>query len=84
MLTDVGFSVKNLSPKRLCLSKLVAIIGGFIMFTGIISLGLAVLALLGYLNVGLLLEQKYVLILAIAMLVTGLFDVIAAVVMARW
>jgi len=54
------------------------------MFTGIISLGLAVLALLGYLNVGLLLEQKYVLILAIAMLVIGLFDIIAAVVMARW
>jgi len=76
--------VKNLSPKRLCLSKIVAIIGGFIMFTGIISLGLAVLALLGYLNVGLLLEQKYVLILAIAMLVIGLFDIIAAVVMARW
>jgi hypothetical protein len=76
--------VKNLSPKRLCLSKIVAIIGGFLMFTGIISLGLAVLALLGYLNVGVLLEQKYVLIFAIAMLAIGLFDIIAAVVMARW
>jgi len=54
------------------------------MFMGIISLGLAVLALLGYLNVGLLLEQKYVLILAIATLATGFFDIIAAVVMARW
>jgi hypothetical protein len=83
-LTDIGFSVKNLSPKRLCLSKIVAIIGGFLMFTGIISLGLAVLALLGYLNVGVLLEQKYVLIFAIAMLAIGLFDIIAAVVMARW
>ncbi|MEM3673740.1 MAG: hypothetical protein QW468_05935 [Candidatus Bathyarchaeia archaeon] len=54
------------------------------MLVGIVSLGLAVLALLGYLNVGLLFEQKYVLMLAIAMLVTGLFDVIAAVIMARW
>jgi hypothetical protein len=77
-------SGENLSPKRLSLSKIVAIIGGFIMFTGIISLGLAVLALLGYLNVGVLLEQKYVLILAIAILAIGLFDIIAAVVMARW
>ena len=76
--------MKFLSPKRLCLSKIVAIVGGFLMFMGIISLGLAVLALLGYLNVGLLLEQKYVLILAIATLATGFFDIIAAVVIARW
>ncbi|MEM3824247.1 MAG: hypothetical protein QXH87_04865 [Candidatus Bathyarchaeia archaeon] len=70
--------------QKFCLPKLVAIIGGFMMLVGIVSLGLAVLALLGYLNVGLLFEQKYVLMLAIAMLVTGLFDVIAAVIMARW
>lgn len=76
--------MRKLTSKRLSLSKLAAIIGGFIMFVGIISLGLAVLALLGYFNVGMLLEEKYLPIFAIAVLAVGLFDVIAAVVMARW
>lgn len=54
------------------------------MLTGIILLGMAVLALLGYLNVGILLEEKYLCIFAIALIFTGLFDAISAVIIARW
>lgn len=61
-----------------------AIIGGFMVFAGIVILGSAVLALFNYLDVSMLLNEKYLPILAIIMLVTGLFDTIAAIVMARW
>jgi hypothetical protein len=73
-----------LCPKSFRLSKLAAVIGGLIMLTGIILLGMAVLALLDYLNVGILLEEKYLCIFAIALIFIGLFDTIAAVIIARW
>jgi len=66
------------------LSKAVAMIGGFLIMVGIILLGTAALALFGYLNVGLLLERKYLLAFAIAMVVVGLLDTVSAVVIARW
>lgn len=73
-----------MSPKGQRLSKLVAMIGGFLILAGIIFLGLAVLALLGSLNVGILLENKYLTMLAIALVAIGLLDTIAAMVIARW
>jgi len=51
---------------------------------GIILLGIAALALFGYLNVDLFLERKYLLIFAIAMIVVGLLDTFSAVIIARW
>ncbi|MEM2937565.1 MAG: hypothetical protein QXJ63_03365 [Candidatus Bathyarchaeia archaeon] len=71
-------------PKSFRLPKFAAVIGGFIILIGIILLGIAVLALLGYLNVGILLEEKYLCIFAIALIFTGLFDAISAVIIARW
>jgi hypothetical protein len=59
-------------------------IGGFLILAGIILLGVAVLASLGYLNTGVLLENKYLPMFAVAMIVIGLLDTIAAVVIARW
>lgn len=59
-------------------------IGGLLIFAGIILLGVAVMASLGYLNVGMLLENKYLLMFAIGIVAVGLFDTIAAVVVARW
>jgi len=61
-----------------------AIIGGFLILAGIILLGIGVLASLGYLNVGMLLENKYSLMFAVAIVAVGLFDTITAVVIARW
>ncbi|NWF86344.1 hypothetical protein HXY32_00780 [Candidatus Bathyarchaeota archaeon] len=84
ILIDVRFRVKNLNRKRRSLSKIVAMIGGFLLLAGIFLLGLAVLAFLGYFNAGMLLEDKYFLIFDMAMIAIGLLDVIAAVVMARW
>ncbi len=84
ILTDVSLRVKNLSRKRQNLSKIVAMIGGFLILTGIILLGLTVLTILGYLNTGMLLENKYLPMFAIAMVAIGLLDTIAAVVIARW
>jgi len=76
--------VKNLSRKGQRLTKITAIIGGFLILAGIILLGVAVLASLGYLNTGVLLENKYLAMFAVAMVAIGLLDTIAAVVIARW
>ena len=76
--------MKNLSHKGQSFSKIAAIIGGFLILAGIILLGVAVLASLGYLNVGILLENKYLLVFAIAMIAIGLLDTITALVIARW
>lgn len=59
-------------------------IGGFLIFAGIILLGIAVMGSLSYLNIGMLLENKYLPMFAIAIVALGLFDTIAAVVIARW
>jgi len=83
-LTEVSHRVKNLSRKGQRLTKITAIIGGFLILAGIILLGVAVLASLGYLNTGVLLENKYLPMFAVAMIVIGLLDTIAAVVIARW
>lgn len=66
------------------LPKLVAMIGGFLILAGTVLLGLAALALAGYLNVSILLERKYVLTFAIAMVLIGLLDTFSAIVIARW
>jgi hypothetical protein len=58
--------------------------GGFLMLVGMILLGLAALALSGYLNVGMMLENKYLLTFAVVMTAVGLLDIFAAVIIARW
>jgi hypothetical protein len=58
--------------------------GGFLILTGMILLGLAALALSGYLNVGMMLENKYLLTFAVVMTAVGLLDIFAAVIIARW
>jgi len=59
-------------------------ISGFLILIGMILLGMAVLSLFGYLNVGLLLERKYLLMFATAMVVVGLLDTFSAIIIARW
>jgi len=62
----------------------VAIVGGLAILIGVILLGVAALALSGYLNIGILLERRYLLTFALAMVVVGLLDTFTAVVIARW
>jgi len=78
------WSEETLRRRWQSLPKLVAMIGGFLILTGIILLGIAALSLFGYLNVGMLLERKYLLTFALAMVVAGLLDTFSAVIIARW
>jgi len=73
-----------LRRKRLGLPELVAIMGGFLILSGMVLLGIAVLSLFGYLNLGILLERKYLLMFAITMIAVGLFDALSAITIARW
>ncbi len=73
-----------LRHKSRYLKKLVAMAGGFLILVGMILLGIAALALSGYLNVGIMLENKYLLTFAVVMTAIGLLDIFAAVVIARW
>jgi len=59
-------------------------IGGFLILTGIIMLGIAALAFFGYLNVNMLLERRYLLVFAVAMVAVGLLDTFSAIIIARW
>jgi hypothetical protein len=73
-----------LRHKSRYLKKLVAMTGGFLILVGMILLGIAALALSGYLNVGIMLENKYLLTFAVVMTAVGLLDIFAAVIIARW
>lgn len=64
--------------------KLVVIVGGFMIMAGIVLLGMAALAIIGYLNVGMLLESKYLLMLAVLLVVVGVLDMFSAIIVARW
>jgi hypothetical protein len=54
------------------------------ILVGVVLFGLAILASSGLLNVGLMLEGKYVVTFALLVVLVGLFDTFAAVVIARW
>ena len=54
------------------------------ILAGVMLLGVAVLASTGFLNAGLMFERKYVSTFAILIVLVGLFDIFAAVVIARW
>ena len=64
--------------------KLVAMVGGLLILIGIVLIGLSALAISGFLDVGMLLEKKYLLTFALAMVAAGLLDTCAAVIIARW
>jgi hypothetical protein len=59
-------------------------IGGLLILIGIVLIGIAALSLSGYLSVSTLLEERYFLTFALAMIVIGLLDTFAAVIIARW
>lgn len=66
------------------LPKLVAITGGLLIMLGIFLLGTAALAVTEYLDISLLLENKYLLVFAVAIVVVGLLDTFSAIIIARW
>jgi len=66
------------------LPKVVAIVGGFSILMGVVLLGIAVLAFFGYLNVGILLERRYLLPFAFSIITVGLLDTFVAAIVGRW
>jgi len=54
------------------------------ILSGIILLGIAILTASGFLNVGLMLERKYLLTFALLMVGVGVLDTFAAIIIARW
>ena len=54
------------------------------ILVGVVLFGIAILASSGFLNVGLMLEGKYLMVFASLVLLVGLFDTFAAFVIARW
>jgi len=73
-----------LGRKGRTLPRLVAIVGGFLIMAGIVLLGMAALALSGNLDVSMLLERKYLLTFALALVAVGLLDTFSAIIVARW
>jgi hypothetical protein len=59
-------------------------IGGLLILIGIVLIGIAALAISGFLNVGMLLERRHLLALALGLAAAGLLDTCAAVIIARW
>jgi hypothetical protein len=54
------------------------------ILAGVIFLGVAALAATGFLEVGQLLKNKFLLTFALLMVSVGLFDTFAAIIIARW
>ena len=70
--------------KRKRLRKLAALASGFLIISGLVFLGLAALSSLGFLDIGNLLENRHVLLFALAVVLVGVFDMLSAIVMAYW
>jgi hypothetical protein len=80
----MGFVIEKPNRKAQRMHKLVAIVGGFIILAGMILLGVAALSFFGYLDVGMMLRDKYMLTFAIMLIIIGLLDAFAAIIIARW
>jgi len=76
--------MKSLHNRKLILQELVAMVGGMLILAGMILFGMSALAISGYLEMGIILESKYLLVFAIAAVTIGLLDIFAAVIIARW
>lgn len=54
------------------------------ILAGVMLLGVAVIASTGFLNAGLMFDRKYVSTFTVVIMLVGLFDILAAVIIARW
>jgi putative flippase GtrA len=66
------------------LSRLATIVGGFLILAGTVLLGIAILAVSGFMTSNALLEPKYLLTFALAIFTIGILDFFSAIVLARW
>ncbi|MEM2119202.1 MAG: hypothetical protein QW840_03645 [Candidatus Bathyarchaeia archaeon] len=76
--------INGCKGKKRKIHKLVAVVGGFIILAGMVLLGIAALSFFGYVDVGTLLRERYVLTFAFMIAFVGLLDTFAAIIIARW
>ncbi len=76
--------VNHKTRSRRKLRKIVAVAGGLLIMAGTVLLGVAILVGFSLVNVGTLLEDKYLPLFAPMMVLVGVLDILAAVVIARW
>jgi len=69
------------NPRRL--GKVAVAIGGFIIMVGMIMIGVFALAFFGIFDIGAFMNAKYLAVFMIALLITGLLDLIAGIILSR-
>jgi hypothetical protein len=84
LANELSFRTALPNRRQRVLTKLVPIAGGLLIMAGIILLGVAALAAIGFVNIGVMLENKYLLTFALLMVMAGLVDVFSAIIIARW
>jgi len=69
------------NPRRL--GKIAVAIGGFIIMVGMVMIGVFALAFFGIFDIGAFMNTKYIVVFMIALLITGVLDLIAGIILSR-
>ena len=69
------------NPRRL--GRVAVAIGGFIIMMGMVMIGVFALAFFGIFDINALMNTKYMVVFMIALLVTGVLDLIAGIILFR-
>jgi len=69
------------NPRRL--GRVAVAIGGFIIMMGMVMIGVFALAFFGIFDINALMNTKYMVVFMIALLVTGVLDLIAGIILSR-
>lgn len=68
------------NPRRL--SKVAAALGGLLIMTGVVMIGIFALALFGILDISVFMDTKYLLLLTLVLLMIGIIDVVSGIILA--
>jgi len=69
------------NPRRL--GKVAVAIGGFIIMAGMVMIGVFALAFLGIFDIGAFTNTRYLVVFMIALLLTGVLDLTAGIILSR-
>jgi len=69
------------NPRRL--GKVAVAIGGFIIMVGMVMIGVFALAFFGIFDISALMDTKYLVVFMTALLITGVLDLIAGIILSR-
>jgi len=69
------------NPRRL--GKVAVAIGGFIIMVGMIMIGVFALAFFGIFDIGAFMNTEYLAVFMIVLLITGVLDLIAGIILSR-